>query len=112
MTKTVLICEDNKLNMKLLHDLLVVHGYSTIQTADGMEALDLAQKHKPDLILMDIQLPGVSGLEVAKWIKEDDDTRHIPIVAITALAMKGTKQESRMGAARPTSPNRYRSPIS
>ena len=97
MTTTVLICEDNKLNMKLFHDLLVAHGYSTIQTADGMEALDLAQKHKPDLILMDIQLPGVSGLEVAKWIKEDDATRHIPIIAITAFAMKGDEARIKDG---------------
>lgn len=89
MTKTVLICEDNKLNMKLFHDLLVTHGYSTIQTTEGMDALELAQKHKPDLILMDIQLPGVSGLEVTKWIKEDDAIKHIPVIAITAFAMKG-----------------------
>ncbi|MCK9991639.1 MAG: two-component system, cell cycle response regulator DivK [Alphaproteobacteria bacterium] len=97
MTKTVLICEDNKLNMKLFHDLLVAHGFATIQTSDGMEALELAQKHRPDLILMDIQLPGVSGLEVAKWIKEDDDTRHIPVVAITAFAMKGDEARIKDG---------------
>ena len=60
-TKTVLIVEDNELNMKLFHDLLDAHGYNILQTKDGMEALDIAREHHPDLILMDIQLPEVSG---------------------------------------------------
>ncbi|MBM3537946.1 MAG: response regulator, partial [Alphaproteobacteria bacterium] len=64
MAKTVLIVEDNDLNMKLFHDLLEAHGYATIQTKDGMEAMKLAREHRPDLILMDIQLPEISGLEV------------------------------------------------
>ncbi len=64
MSKRVLIVEDNDLNMKLFHDLLEAHGYDTLQTKDGMEALRLARQHHPDLILMDIQLPEVSGLEV------------------------------------------------
>ena len=68
-TKTVLIVEDNELNLKLFHDLLDAHGYRTLQTKDGMEALELAKSHRPNLILMDIQLPEVSGLEVTKWIK-------------------------------------------
>lgn len=97
MSKTVLICEDNELNMKLFHDLLDAHGYKTIQTSDGMDALELTQKHKPDLILMDIQLPGVSGLEVTKWIKEDDEIRHIPVIAITAFAMKGDEDRIKGG---------------
>jgi two-component system, cell cycle response regulator DivK len=63
MAKTVLIVEDNELNMKLFHDLLEAHGYTTVATRNGIEALDLARKHRPDLILMDIQLPEVSGLE-------------------------------------------------
>src|SRR5437660_704379 len=87
--KTVLIVEDNDLNMKLFHDLLEAHGYDTLQTKDGMEALKLARQHHPDLILMDIQLPEVSGLEVTKWIKEDDDLKAIPTIAVTAFAMKG-----------------------
>ena len=78
MTKTVLIVEDNELNMKLFHDLLDAHGYKTLQTRNGMEALSLAREHRPDLILMDIQLPEVSGLEVTKWLKEDDQLREIP----------------------------------
>ena len=87
MTKTVLIVEDNDLNMKLFHDLLDAHGYKTIQTRNGMEALELAREHHPDLILMDIQLPEVSGLEETKWQKEDDLLREIPVVAVTAFAM-------------------------
>jgi len=95
--KTVLIVEDNELNMKLFHDLLAAHGYTTIQTRNGLEALELARRHRPALILMDIQLPEVSGLEVTKWIKEDDDLRHIPVVAITAFAMKGDEERIRSG---------------
>ncbi|WP_181707815.1 response regulator [Chthonobacter rhizosphaerae] len=97
MAKTVLIVEDNELNMKLFHDLLEAHGYQTIQTRNGIEALDLARAHKPDLILMDIQLPEVSGLEVTKWIKEDDDLRAIPVIAVTAFAMKGDEERIRQG---------------
>jgi two-component system cell cycle response regulator DivK len=95
--RTVLIVEDNELNMKLFHDLLAAHGYATIQTRNGLEALELARRHRPALILMDIQLPEVSGLEVTKWIKEDDDLRSIPVVAITAFAMKGDEERIRSG---------------
>jgi two-component system, cell cycle response regulator DivK len=95
--RTVLIVEDNELNMKLFHDILAAHGYATIQTRNGLEALDLARKHRPALILMDIQLPEISGLEVTKWLKEDDELRHIPVVAITAFAMKGDEERIRSG---------------
>jgi len=91
--KTILIVEDNDLNMKLFHDLIEAQGYKTLQTKDGMDALKLAREHKPDLILMDIQLPEVSGLEVTKWIKEDDNLRSIPIIAVTAFAMKGDEEK-------------------
>ncbi|MEZ5666241.1 MAG: response regulator [Alphaproteobacteria bacterium] len=97
MAKTILIVEDNDLNMKLFHDLLEAHGYATLQTKDGMEALKIAREQRPDLILMDIQLPEVSGLEVTKWIKEDDDLRSIPVVAVTAFAMKGDEEKIRQG---------------
>jgi two-component system cell cycle response regulator DivK len=97
MTKTVMIVEDNELNMKLFHDLLDAHGYQTLQTRNGMEALALAREHHPDLILMDIQLPEVSGLEVTKWLKEDDKLRSIPVVAVTAFAMKGDEERIREG---------------
>ncbi len=95
--KTVLVVEDNELNMKLFHDLLEAHGYNILQTKDGMEALQLAREHHPDLILMDIQLPEVSGLEVTKWIKEDDNLSSIPVVAVTAFAMKGDEEKIREG---------------
>jgi two-component system cell cycle response regulator DivK len=97
MSKRILIVEDNDLNMKLLHDLLEAHGYATLQTKDGMEALKLARLHHPDLILMDIQLPDVSGLEVTKWIKGDDDLKTIPIIAVTAFVMKGDEEQIREG---------------
>jgi two-component system, cell cycle response regulator DivK len=97
LPKTVLIVEDNELNMKLFHDLLDAHGYRTLQTRTGMEALKLAREHRPDLILMDIQLPEVSGLEVTKWLKDDDDLREIPVIAVTAFAMKGDEARIRQG---------------
>jgi two-component system cell cycle response regulator DivK len=95
--KTVLIVEDNELNMKLFHDLLEAHGYATLQTRNGKEALGLARQHRPDLILMDIQLPEVSGLDVIKWIKGDDSLCEIPIIAVTAFAMKGDEERIRKG---------------
>lgn len=97
MQKTVLIVEDNELNMKLFHDLLDAHGYRTLQTSDGMDALKLAREHHPDLILMDIQLPEVSGLEVTKWLKDDETLRSIPVIAVTAFAMKGDEEKIREG---------------
>jgi two-component system cell cycle response regulator DivK len=97
MAKTVLIVEDNELNMKLFHDLLEAHGYQILGTRSGLEALSLARKHRPDLILMDIQLPEVSGLDVTKWLKEDDDLRDIPVIAVTAFAMKGDEERIREG---------------
>lgn len=97
MAKRVLVVEDNELNMKLFNDLLEASGYETLQTRSGLEALDLARAHRPDLILMDIQLPEVSGLEVTKWIKEDDALRAIPVIAVTAFAMKGDEERIRQG---------------
>ena len=95
--KTILIVEDNELNMKLFRDLLEAHGYQTIESRDGVEALKVARDERPDLILMDIQLPEVSGLEVAKWIKEDESLKSIPIIAVTAFAMKGDEEKIREG---------------
>jgi two-component system cell cycle response regulator DivK len=95
--KKVLIVEDNDLNMKLFNDLLEAHGYHTLQTRDGVEALKIAREHRPDLILMDIQLPEISGLEVTKWLKEDDDLKSIPVIAVTAFAMKGDEEKIRSG---------------
>ena len=95
--KTVLIVEDNELNMKLFNDLLEAHGYRTIQTRSGMEAMQLVRAHKINLILMDIQLPEVSGLQVIRWLKDDEQLRSIPVVAITAFAMKGDEEKIRQG---------------
>jgi two-component system cell cycle response regulator DivK len=97
MAKTVLIVEDNELNMKLFRDLLEAHGYQTSGTSNGFEALELVRKLRPDLILMDIQLPQVSGLEVTRWIKDDPELRAIPVVAVTAFAMKGDEERIREG---------------
>ena len=94
---TVLIVEDNELNMKLFNDLLSAHGFKTVQTRSGMDAIDLARAHRPDLILMDIQLPEISGLEVTRWLKDDDELRDIPVIAVTAFAMKGDEERIRQG---------------
>lgn len=95
MNKTVLIVEDNELNMKLFNDLLEAHNINTLQTKDGREVLDIAREKKPDLVIMDIQLPEVSGLEVTKWLKADEELKSIPVVAVTAFAMKGDEQKIR-----------------
>lgn len=97
MPKKILIVEDNELNMKLFSDLLDAHGYETEETREGLKAIKLAKSFKPDLILMDIQLPEVSGLEVTKWIKDDKSLSDIPIVAVTAFAMKGDEKRIRDG---------------
>ena len=97
MAKKVLIVEDNELNMKLFHDLLDAQGYETLQTREGLQALALAREHRPDLILMDIQLPEVSGLEVTQWLKDDENLRSIPVIAVTAFAMRGDEEKIRQG---------------
>lgn len=97
MQKTVLIVEDNELNMKLFHDLLEANGYRTLQTRNGKDALGLARQHRPDLILMDIQLPEISGLQVTEEIKRDEELRMIPVIAVTAFAMKGDEERIRAG---------------
>ena len=97
MPKRVLIVEDNELNMKLFNDLLEQSGYQTIQTRSGVEAVELIRTRRPDLVLMDIQLPEVSGLQVIRWVKDDEALRQIPIIAITAFAMKGDEEKIREG---------------
>jgi len=95
--KTILVVEDNELNLKLFRDLLEAHGYEVISSKDGLDGLELARQRRPDLILMDIQLPRVSGLEVTKMIKSDPDLRNIPVIAVTAFAMKGDEEKIRQG---------------
>jgi two-component system, cell cycle response regulator DivK len=97
MPKTILIVEDNELNMKLFNDLLQAHGYNTLQAKDGRLVIEMTRKNRPDLILMDIQLPEISGLEITKMLKADDDLCNIPVVAVTAFAMKGDEQKIRNG---------------
>jgi len=97
MSKTVLIVEDNDLNMKLFNDLLEANGYRTLQTKDGREAMELARRDRPDLILMDIQLPEISGLEITKMLKDDAELKAIPVIAVTAFAMKGDEEKIREG---------------
>ncbi|MEE9347069.1 MAG: response regulator [Robiginitomaculum sp.] len=116
MPKKILIVEDNELNMKLFNDLLQAHGYETRQTREGLKAIGIAKSYKPDLILMDIQLPKVSGLEVTKWIKDDKATKDIPVVAVTAFAMRGDEKRIREGGceayiSKPISINSFLSTI-
>ncbi|MGV6819769.1 MAG: response regulator [Parvularcula sp.] len=95
--KTVLIVEDNELNMKLFHDLLDVQGYNVLTADNGNDAAALVHEFMPDLILMDIQLPEKSGLDVTRELKADEKTAHIPIIAVTAFAMKSDEQRIREG---------------
>jgi two-component system, cell cycle response regulator DivK len=92
MKRKILIVEDNDLNLKLFRDLLEAHGYETFETKDGNEALSIARNIRPDLILMDIQLPEISGLDITKRLKADADVRHIPVIAVTAFAMKDDEE--------------------
>lgn len=92
--KRILIVEDNKADVRLLKDILERSGYETFQTGDGLEAISLALAHSPGLILMDIQLPEISGLEVTRRLRDDNRSRHIPIVAVTAFAMGWHRREA------------------
>lgn len=93
-TKRILIVEDNELNMKLLHDVLEAHGYLTVTTQHGGAALRLARECQPDLILMDLQLPDVSGFEAVRRLKCDKQTRAIPVIAVTAFALAGDERRA------------------
>jgi two-component system cell cycle response regulator DivK len=92
--KRILIVEDNEIDLMLLRDILVLHGYETLQTRHGLEAINLASTNLPDLILMDIQLPDVSGLEVTRRLRDDDRSKRIPIIAVTAFAMEWHDREA------------------
>ena len=91
--KTVLVVEDNALNLKLFVDLLDYHGYRPLTTTLGRTAIELARQHRPDLVLLDIQLPDITGMEVAHQLKAHEDTQTIPIIAVTAFAMAGDRQQ-------------------
>ena len=97
MPKTVMIVEDNDLNMKLFNDLLRANGYETLPMRNGHEALETLKETRPHLIIMDIQLPEISGLEVTRIIKQNERLRDIPVIAVTAFAMKGDEERIRQG---------------
>ena len=97
MSARVLVVDDIPINVRLLQAKLNAEFFDVVTANSGQAALDLARTHRPDLILMDIQLPEVSGLEVTKWLKEDDDLHVIPIIAVTAFAMKGDEERIRQG---------------
>jgi two-component system cell cycle response regulator DivK len=92
MTPTILIVEDNAQNRLLMVDILKVRGYEVIEAHDGAEGIELARKHKPDLILLDMQMPVMDGLEAARRLKADPETRDIKILAVTSFAMKGDRE--------------------
>ena len=86
-SKVVLVIEDTESNMKLFQHVLELDGYETLQAKDGIRGWELAREHRPDLILMDIQLPDISGLDVTKLLKDDETLKSIPIIAVTAFAL-------------------------
>jgi len=93
MGRTILIVEDNQLNRKLIEDVLQAEGFATVCVATGEEALESARRAAPDLILMDIRLPAMSGLEATRALKDDLTLRAIPVVAVTACALEGEEAD-------------------
>ena len=88
----ILIAEDNEKNMKLFRDVLELNGFETLEASTGEQAIELATQHTPDLVLMDIRLPGADGLEALRRLRDDERTADIPIVALTAQAMAGDRE--------------------
>jgi two-component system cell cycle response regulator DivK len=99
VAKKILVVEDNELNLKLFCDLLRAHGYEAEPVRDGREALEKARAFEPDLIVMDIQMPHISGLELIEQVKADEDLKVIPIMAVTAYAAKGDEERIRDAGA-------------
>jgi len=89
MNKTVLVIEDHEDNRRIMHDLLTSKGYEVIEAVNGLEGVDAAETHRPDLILLDIQLPGIDGYEATRRIKANPDLQKIPIIVVTSYAMSG-----------------------
>ena len=92
--KRILIVEDDRLSMTLLSDFLSAHGHTVLKTSEGSEAINLARDEQPDLILMDIRLPGISGFDATRLLKQDDQTKAIPIIAVTAFATAGDETKA------------------
>jgi two-component system cell cycle response regulator DivK len=99
VAKKILVVEDNELNLKLFCDLLRAHGYEAEPVRDGREAVDRTRAFAPDLIIMDIQMPHISGLELIEQLKADSDLKHIPVMAVTAYAAKGDEERIRDAGA-------------
>ena len=92
--KLILIVEDDRLSMTLLSDFLHAHEYRVLKTSEGLEAINFARDEQPDLILMDIRLPGISGFDVTRLLKQDNRTRAIPVIAVTAFATPGDETKA------------------
>lgn len=95
--RIVLVVEDNAANMRLCTEILEAQDYLVLQATHGLEGLQLARERKPHVILMDMQLPDISGLDVTRRLKEDDDLKAIPVIAVTASAMKGDEEKYLQG---------------
>jgi two-component system, cell cycle response regulator DivK len=109
MTKRILLVEDTEDNRQIVRDLVTSAGYELLEAADGSEGLFLAEREKPDLILMDIQLPRMDGYEVTRRIKANPELKHIPIIAVTSYALSGDEEKTRAAGcdgyiAKPFSP--------
>ena len=109
MTKRVLVVEDTEDNRRIVRDLLTSAGYELLEAADGPSGVAMAASHSPDLILMDIQLPGLDGYEATRRLKSDPATGHIPIIAVTSYALPGDEAKTRAAGcdgyiAKPFSP--------
>ncbi len=92
MTQTILIVEDNDSNLLLLHDIMVYHGYDVLVAKNGNEAIEMVRAFAPILVLMDIQMPVMDGMEAAVVLKNDSATAHIKLIALTAFAMKSDRK--------------------
>lgn len=99
MGQKILVVEDNELNLRLFCDILRAHGYEAEPVRDGREALERARAFSPDLVIMDIQMPHISGLEIIEQLKADEALRAIPIMAVTAFAAKGDEDRIRDAGA-------------
>lgn len=94
MSKSILVVEDQEDNRRILRDLLSSRGYQIIEVTDGLAGVEAAQKEKPDLILMDIQLPGIDGYEATRRIKADPNLAQVTIIAVTSYALSGDEQKA------------------
>jgi CheY-like chemotaxis protein len=92
--KTILVVEDNELNMKLVRSLLSIRSYGVLEAVDAETGIQLTREHQPDLVLMDVQLPGIDGLKATEIIKGDPTTKEIPVVALTSYAMQGDEEKA------------------